>query len=190
MGDGGLSRLSGDTKWRLSQVRDTELFICTVKNSVVILHVYNGRHHAGCLLLGTSYNIASHRMSTVHCPESGITLFPPSQTRVIKSRSSGTQPHRCSSINTTTLFIYPDEGHCHCMLSAILPPNAKSLENKQGANKNKASRRAPSLLYAKALTEKLNTDYRGHMISYCLSLSFMSSSYCAVLLPPIFLNVS
>lgn len=37
--------LSGYTKRRLSQVRDTELFICTavctVKNRDVILHVYN-----------------------------------------------------------------------------------------------------------------------------------------------------
>lgn len=48
-----------DTNRRLSQVRDTELFICTaVKNRDVTLHVYNV-HHRAC----TSYNITPGQVS-------------------------------------------------------------------------------------------------------------------------------
>lgn len=132
------------------------------------------------LLRGPSHNTARGQMSTVHCP--GSHCSPPSHMSVIESRPSGTQPHCCSPINTTVNVIYPSRrgtlplhsAHSPC---TILPPDAESLENKQGANKSKASRRALSLLYAQDLTEKPNTDYPGHMISSCVRLSFMSSSY-------------
>lgn len=101
-------------KRRLSQVRDTERFICTavctVKNRDVIMHVYDAQHHARFLLLATSYNITCGWMSTVRRPGSRITLFSSiTNQSVIKSRPWGTQPHCCSSINTTqlTLFIHP-----------------------------------------------------------------------------------
>lgn len=157
-----------------------------MKNRDVILRVYNAQHHTGCLLLGTSHSIT--RMSA----PSGITLF-----GSITNKCDEEQAFRHTATllllhkHHTANFIYPSmRGTLPLHSTHSVPPNAKPLKHKQGANKNKASRRAPSLLYAQTLTEKPNTDYPGHMISYCVTLSFMSSSYCTVFLPLIFLNVS
>jgi len=70
-----------------------------VKSCMLLSHI---TPHKACLHVSSA-------LSHVFAVE-GYQVIPPLQTHVIRCRTSGAQPHSCSSINTATAnFIYPSQ---------------------------------------------------------------------------------
>lgn len=149
---------------RLSAQRRTEMSDCMF----VMLHTMQGiyLHH-------TTSRVAAN----VNSAPSKITLF-------ITNKCDEEQASR----RTATLLLLHKHHAANCIypsrqgtlplcthFSTILPHNAKSLKNKQGANKNNFSTKESPV----STVSKTNTDYHIHLISCCVRLSFMSSSYCS-----------